>query len=267
MRNKAYSILLFAGILAILVPMGSAQGFSGAGSGTEQDPYIITNVYQLQEMNNDLDAWYELGNDIDASATRNWNWNEEEGIYKGFSPVGGFTGHFDGRGHIITHLYINRTSVEAGLQDIGLFGYVMGSEIKNVGLLEVDITGGHETGALVANNDGGISHAYSTGRVKSVADFLYWAIGGLVGLNHDGATIINSYSTASVSGAYSVGGLVGSNSGVITNCYSTGDVSGVEDVGGLVGSNGAGVCLDSEDVPLTVGGLLATPLVHSLCYL
>ena len=43
------------------------------GSGTEHDPYIITDVYQLKEMNNDLDGWYELANDIDASETKNWN--------------------------------------------------------------------------------------------------------------------------------------------------------------------------------------------------
>jgi hypothetical protein len=40
------------------------RGFSGTGSGTESDPYIITNVDQFQEMNDDLTAWYALGNDI-----------------------------------------------------------------------------------------------------------------------------------------------------------------------------------------------------------
>lgn len=47
--------------------------FSGNGSGTEADPYQITTVEQLQEMNDELDAHYILMNDIDASDTENWN--------------------------------------------------------------------------------------------------------------------------------------------------------------------------------------------------
>ena len=53
MRNKAASITLFTGILFILSPSGVTQAFSGADSGTEQDPYIITNVYELQQINSE----------------------------------------------------------------------------------------------------------------------------------------------------------------------------------------------------------------------
>jgi len=260
MRNKAYSILLFAGILAILVPMGSAQGFSGAGSGTEQDPYIITNVYQLQEMNNDLDAWYELGNDIDASDTINWNTG------KGFIPIGpspwqqetAFSGHFDGKGHRITGLYISRSSTDY----VGLFGCAYpGSEIKNIGLVDAHITGNSHTGGLVGinyvsvfnchcagtvngeNSTGGlvgwncgnVSNSYSAGSVDG-----QFYVGGLVGENYEG-TISNSYSAGSVSGG-STGGLVGWNNGTLTNSYSVGSTSGSIYTGGLVGWNNGGTC-------------------------
>ena len=50
MGNKAALITLLAGIVLILIPTGVAKAFSGAGSGTEEYPYIITNVYQLQEI-------------------------------------------------------------------------------------------------------------------------------------------------------------------------------------------------------------------------
>ncbi|MGB2808355.1 MAG: hypothetical protein WBC22_11470 [Sedimentisphaerales bacterium] len=73
MRNKAASITLFTGFFFILSPSGVTQAFSGADSGTEQDPYIITNVYELQQINSELDACYELANDIDASGIRYWN--------------------------------------------------------------------------------------------------------------------------------------------------------------------------------------------------
>lgn len=47
--------------------------FSGAGSGTESDPYQVTNVCQLQEMKYDLDAHYIIIYDIDTSDTENWS--------------------------------------------------------------------------------------------------------------------------------------------------------------------------------------------------
>ncbi len=52
------------------------------GTGTLLDPYIIYGVTDLQAMNNSLAAYYELANDIDASATSGWNSG------KGFEPVG-----------------------------------------------------------------------------------------------------------------------------------------------------------------------------------
>ena len=97
-------------VLVVLTLCGSAWAFSGAGSGTEADPYVITTVQQLQEMQDDLDAYYVLGNDIDASGTASWNGGA------GFEPVGSydpnysFTGTLDGRGHVITGLYIYRPS-------------------------------------------------------------------------------------------------------------------------------------------------------------
>lgn len=55
--------------------------FAG-GDGSSGDPYLISNVSHLQDMFNDLDAHYEIINDIDASNTSQWNNS------KGFKPVG-----------------------------------------------------------------------------------------------------------------------------------------------------------------------------------
>ena len=48
-------------VLVVLMGARVVQAFSGNGLGTEADPYIITDVYQLQEMQDDLDAYYILG--------------------------------------------------------------------------------------------------------------------------------------------------------------------------------------------------------------
>jgi hypothetical protein len=75
--------LLITSTFLIFIPKIEAQKrFSGKGSGTPWDPYVITNVKQLQEMKYDLKAHYVLGNDIDASETKNWNNGQ------GFEPIG-----------------------------------------------------------------------------------------------------------------------------------------------------------------------------------
>jgi len=48
----------------------------------------IYNVYDLQNINNALSGDYELANDIDASATSGWNYDDSLGQYLGFSPIG-----------------------------------------------------------------------------------------------------------------------------------------------------------------------------------
>ena len=58
--------LLFASLTFLL--QQSLFGFSGAGSGISADPYVITTVVQLQEMENELAAYYVLGNDIDSNS-------------------------------------------------------------------------------------------------------------------------------------------------------------------------------------------------------
>ncbi|RXJ88834.1 filamentous hemagglutinin [Arcobacter sp. CECT 8983] len=192
---------------------------------------IINNINQLQWMNTALKGKYELGSNIDASDTRNWN-SDGSGGYYGFKQIGfssQFFGNFDGKGYVIDGLYINRGSEN----EVGLFSYgVGGSIISNVGLTNVDITGKDYVGGLVGNNNPTIRNSYVTG---SVSGNRY--VGGLVG--YFSGTITNSYTAVTVNGNDSVGGLVGYLDGIsggnITNSYATGAVSGNTDTGGLVG--------------------------------
>jgi hypothetical protein len=70
----------------------------------------ITTCAELQNIRNNLAGDYYLANDIDCSGF-------DYGDGKGFMPIGTegtkFTGTFDGKGHKITHLYINRPSTNA----------------------------------------------------------------------------------------------------------------------------------------------------------
>jgi hypothetical protein len=255
-------ILLISSFLIFIPKIEAQNRFSGSGSGTPSDPYVITNVKQLQEMKYDLKAHYVLGNDIDASETKNWNNGQ------GFEPIGDkdnpFTGSFDGRGYKIYNLYINTTR-----DYVGLFGYV-GKEgiIKNVGLENVKISStGGDVGGLIGWNSGIVSNSYSTGSVNGE-----WHVGGLVGYNV--GTISNSYSTGAVKGNILIGGLVGSNDrgGIVSNSYSKGSVNGTWRVGGLVGHN-AGEVFNSYSIASVngnhdeIGGLVGVNSgIVSKCY-
>ncbi len=223
---------LFLSFLCILLMVTPAAAFSGGGSGTEGSPYQITNVSQLQEMNDDLSANYTLMNDIDASGTYDWNNGE------GFEPIE-FTGTFDGNGSIISNLYINRPSTN----NVGLFGYADGASISNVSLEDVNVTGDSYTGSLVGyNRYGSVNQSSSTGNVTG-----WWNVGGLVGRNT--GSVNQSYSTVNVNGTGTrVGGLVGWNDGPVNQSYSVGNVTGNNSVGGLVGENSDSVTQSYWDI-------------------
>jgi hypothetical protein len=198
------------------------SSFAG-GTGTEEDPYQISTVQHLQDINLDLSANYVLVNDIDALNTITWN----DGA--GFTPISTFTGVFNGNGFKIRNLFINRPSTNY----VGLFGYISKGKIQNVGLEEVDIIGNRFVGGLVGtNSESIITDSYVTGSIIG-----QWFIGGLVGVNIWSSTVSNSYTTTFVSGYYSSGGLVGANEwgGRISGSYSTGTTYAYMRAGGLVG--------------------------------
>ncbi|MBC6413985.1 MAG: cadherin-like beta sandwich domain-containing protein [Chromatiales bacterium] len=164
---------------------------------------------------------------------------------QGWAPIGrwsqrfrasqSFSAVFEGNGHTISNLMINRPSSD---DYIGLFGHTdTGSKMTNIGLLNVVIIGDDYVGSLVGWNNGDITNSYATGAVTGRS-----SVGGLVGDNN--GDITNSYATGDVQGRFDVGGLVGENGrlvgdndGDITNSYATGAVAGSSSVGGLVGQN------------------------------
>src|SRR6185295_12750856 len=93
--------------------------YTGNVSGTLKAYMLVNDVTQLQAMNTNVTTTgvYALGRDIDASATSGWN----GGL--GFNPVGTyggnasnyFNGTFDGLGHTVRGLTINRSTTGVGL--------------------------------------------------------------------------------------------------------------------------------------------------------
>jgi hypothetical protein len=252
------------------------------GSGTVLDPYIIYDVNDLQDMNLDLTAYYELANDIDASATVGWN------AGAGFVPVGTnvspFTGYFDGKNYTISGLHINRPAENR----VGLFGYTRGATLSSVNVANCSIVGADDVGVLVGvavvttisgcktsgtitaeNFVGGLVGDYIlstasrsiTDCSSSVGVVIVDYAGGLIGMLQVGAaftaTILRCFTTGNVFVSDSeAGGLIGYlvsiGNTVINDCYATGNVSSLDDnIGGLIG-------LIQADGNLTIDGCHAT---------
>jgi hypothetical protein len=128
------------------------------GNGTSANPHEVSTLAQLQCL--DLDASYEQVADIDAGATATWHNGS------GFEPVGNesqpFTGSFDGAGHAIVNLTVDRPAKRT----TGLFGATgNGSSVSNVSLDSATVTGAESVGALVGLNDGAVTGSNATARV------------------------------------------------------------------------------------------------------
>lgn len=211
-----------------------------------------TTTNDLQGMNGDLNANYALGSNIDASATSGWN--TVASVSAGFTPVGNntspFTATFDGLGHTVSNLSINRPSTDY----VGLFGYgAVGSTIRNVGMVSGSVVGGNSTGGLIGRTNGDVFNSFNTGDVND-AGGVKRSIGGLIG--YATGKIDRSYATGNVSGGSYVGGLIGESFADISNSHATGAITGNGryNIGGLVGGSYGNKTIVSSYATGTVTG-------------
>jgi len=235
--------------------------FAG-GTGTEADPWQIATAEQLDWVRQFSGG--EYGNQyfiqIDNIDLDTPPYNEDEG----WLPIGKymeeyFCGSYDGNGHTIEGLYINRPYHD----DQGLFGFVYQADISNLSLTGVDVTGDEYVGGLVgccyqseirnSSSAGNVSGQSRTGglvgdlRMSATLEYCHssgevnvqgnWA-GGLVGLVIDNTSISECFSTSSVhADGYSAGGLCATieDGCIISNSYATGSVYGSQWIGGMTG--------------------------------
>ena len=256
-----------------------------AGEGSDYDPYIITDVEELQAIADEPDAFFELGTDIDAIETADWN----DGA--GFSPIEKFTGHLDGNGYEIAALWINRPEED----EVGLFATGLGV-VENISFKGYDISGGNSTGGIFGggrepmlreitatdsrveglDNVGGLVGSHDIGGHLRDCE---WngdvegndSVGGVVGAVSAG-WLEDSISTGSVHGETMIGGLIGTQGfeHTIETCHADGDVTGSESVGGLVGDSGTECeVIDSSAAgevigEKNVGGLVGNSVDNSI---
>ena len=172
---------------------------------------------------------FVLGADIDLSS-----YSAGEGfipIAAGINSSADFKCEFNGNGHTISNLYINRPDTD----NVGLFSFMC--DVKNLCLTNVDVIGGKYTGALMGYtfSNSQVSNCYiASGSVKGTT-----CVGGLGGRFSGINGILNCYSDAEVSGETKAGGLLGETylpNGSVINSFSHGNVTASSDyAGGLIG--------------------------------
>ena len=226
-------------VFMVILALSFASGAWAAPGDSADNPIFISTPAELDAVRNGMDKYYKLSNDIDLTSylapggAGYAKWGDV-----GWEPIANaavsdndiFTGNFDGNGHKISGLRINRNAIGC----VGLFGLVFSADIKNLGVEIADrgVTGGGSVGGLVGSMYySSITNCYAMGNVSGEL-----FVGGLVGDTYDGS-ITYSYVIGNVSGSQCVGGLAGvMDFSSVTNSYATGNVNGGIHVGGLVGN-------------------------------
>lgn len=273
----------------------TGKKLNGSEANNVNDCMLISDIYELQSIQDNRAGRYMLTKDIDGVATKNWN--SGAGFKTLFNDSAlKFMGVFDGAGYTISDLYINSSTGKYG----GLFG-VSAGKIANVQLSGIDynFTGGIEAiGGIVGYNvgssgglAGSVRNVQASGKITaSNLTAVFAHIGGIVGTNAStvaGASgtptptntmciIKDAVSkvdiTASGSTNIYAGGIAGNNSysevynetGVIENVKNEGAISVTDSsqakTGGIVGNNAGQVSKAENTGAVTgtwhVGGIL-----------
>ncbi|MBQ9217944.1 MAG: hypothetical protein IJ160_07235 [Muribaculaceae bacterium] len=225
MKRNIFTLACLLG----LAPVAMAQTFGG-GSGIETDPYLITTVDQLQDIQNSrlgqvAGTYFRLENDLDLMGVE-WN------------PIQAFVANFDGNGKTITNL-----TISSGNNGVGLFSSAnTPGVISNLTLRDASVTAGNWSAVLVGTNGnwerGGatIQNCKLYNATITGADCI-GVIAGVCTGDIDGCEVYNG--TVTATGNNGTGGIVGrcesTGAHYVANCLYQGTVAGQQWVGGIVG--------------------------------
>ena len=208
------------------------------GLGTAAYPYQISTADQLKlfrdKVNNatkpeDSKICAELTEDIDLSGEAWTPIGIGNAFYLGTPP---YAGIFDGKGHTIKNLSIDRSA-----QYVGLLGYVYGGTIRNL-TVSGSVKGTGHTGGIAGGAESS-TFENCANQCAVQGD----TTGGIIGFvsNWEDLIVRDCYNVGRITTTTgnSVGGIIGQciNSFVtICNCYNAGTVTGTANAGAIIGN-------------------------------
>lgn len=198
----------------------SQDGLFAGGTGTESNPYQIKTAEQLRAIQDytDADAYFILVNDIDLSsylATTD----------KGWTPIEGFSGTFNGNNHTIKNLWANSSS------NVGLFGSLNGATVKNLKVIigTNGLRGGHYVGGICCaigySQESHIVGCSVSGKISGTDE-----VGGICATINEYTHISKCYTEGEITSGKRCGAICGDSwdwgYGEVEDCYSTATLNG-----------------------------------------
>lgn len=218
----------------------SPYTFAG-GSGTREDPYLISTPDQLNAVRQGLDKHYKLANDIDLSGWGDWMPIGAEELERHGDPTP-FTGSFDGAGHVISGMTITGKRADYQREDqalgfeahcFGLFASLMPRE------KEVNPGDAYEDATLGGVVNLGVVDFNINIDASDVLNGMNAPIIGTIAAQAENARIVGCWSNGGNAQTQegTVGGIVGSaKNAAIRECWNGSALSG-ENVGGIAGAS------------------------------
>ena len=242
------------------------------GSGTPGDPYLIRTTSEFYHFTDLVyrDKHLRLVVDVDLDP------DMPNGRVFADAVIPEFSATFDGNHHVIRNLTI--TTDGRGIGYFGLFGKLAGAEIRDLGVedAQIIVTNGQSVGGLAGYIvDSSVSNCHCSGSFTIIWNKTSYggSVGGLAGRIKN-CSVSNCYSSGTVSGGWSVGGLIGTGISdcAVNGCYSSVEVSGTDDyAGGLLGEVRSTIvsnCYSSGSVSgkNRVGGLIGDVFSSMVIY-
>jgi hypothetical protein len=238
MKKKITIITIIVVIALVFLGISFFENkeFAG-GTGTKEDPYLVSTAKHLNNVRNYMDKNFKQINDIDLSDYENW---EPIGRYNIDIMLGnGFMGTYDGDGYTIKNLKIDKPEKES----LGLFGYIGSSkqknqigEIQNLKIENAEINGKGFIGIVTGVTPGKIENVHVSGKLEG-----YEVIGGIAGgakiINKNYLGIVNSSANITIKGNIYLGGIVGTGNPGISNTKAKVNLVGKRRIGGILGTN------------------------------
>lgn len=249
-----------------LEPIENAGNIAQTGDGSSDNPFKIRCIEDLvafaRNVNNGTTysgQYIELVRDLDFNSIFSYSNFKSKYTYdgkgyvpgessdttikelcttgEGFIPIGPisfnstFRGIFDGKNHEIKNIYIN-----CNTGNVGLFGYIYKSTVKNVGLSGSINGGGYSIGGICGSAySSTIDNCYNKANITTTKSI---AAAGILAKGNDQNNIIsNCYNTGDITTDGYAGGINGdAGFKLIYNCYNTGTIfGGKQPAGGIAG--------------------------------
>ena len=203
-----------SGIVPETVWSGKTAIAYAGGTGTAEDPYLISNAEQLAyfastyDVTNSNGVYYKLTADIylnevsgdSFTKTNLWINSQEQ-----------FNGHFDGDSHVIYGLYFP-TNANISAAFIPTVMVSDTGSVKNLGISHAELTSGFQAASIIGivnyvGTSFEIDNCFADDTVSINGN---WA-GGIIGWTNANpkTTVKNTYFTGNVVGANATGGIIG----------------------------------------------------------